>query len=186
MDTTHLTQGTLSQATGLTATAWEPPDDLPLREWIVAGARLGALGKGVNWWIGDWLRYGNARFGERYTRARTITGYDVQTLMNMVYVASRFEPGERNSTLTWSHHAELAALDAGDRGKWLERAEGERMSVRDLRQELRRADHGAQARRRRPRAEGGAAVVCPRCGSNISLADAADQVRLIPVPRPAA
>jgi hypothetical protein len=177
-----LTHTSLAHAGGLTPTSWEPPQDLPLRDWIVAGARFGTIGKGVNWWIGDWLRFGNARFGERYTRARTITGYDVQTLMNMVYVASRFAPSERNPRLTWSHHAELAPLEPADRGAWLERAEQGRMSVRDLRQELRRAERGVQGRRRRRGAiDEGDAVVCPRCGSNISLADAADRDRLLAV-----
>jgi hypothetical protein len=106
-------------------------------------------------------------------------------------VASRFEPGERNVRLSWSHHAELAALDPCDRGGWLERADSERMSVRDLRHELRRAERGAQARRRpAPVGERSAApvaaVVCPRCGSNISLTEASERDGRVPSPRRAA
>ena len=54
-------------------------------------------------------------------RASRITGYDVQTLMNMVYVATRFESGRRRERLSWSHHAELAALEPPEQEEWLTR-----------------------------------------------------------------
>lgn len=153
----------------MTATSWAPVSDLELPAWTEAGRRLGAIGRGVGWWIGDWLFYGNRRFGERYVRAKQITGYDVQTLMNMAYVASRFEPSRRWESLSFSHHAELAALDPESQDRWLARAERDRLSVRCLREELRRERRGL---------EGGEATVeelpaqthadptfvCPQCG----------------------
>lgn len=154
----------------MTATSWVPVSELELPAWTEAGRRLGSIGRGVGWWIGDWLYYGNRRFGERYARAKQITGYDVQTLMNMAYVASRFEPQRRREALSFSHHAELAALDSASQDRWLKRAESERLSVRCLREELRRE--------RRQLEGGGHAVpealpanahadptfVCPQCG----------------------
>ncbi|HEX8053636.1 MAG TPA: hypothetical protein VF517_11655 [Thermoleophilaceae bacterium] len=125
-------------ARALTKTSWLPGDELRLSEWIEHGRRLGVIGRGVGWWIGDWLRYGNMKFGERYVRASRITGYDVQTLMNMVYVATAYDDTQRRGSLSWSHHAELAALPAGERDRWLDQAERERLSVRCLREELRR------------------------------------------------
>ena len=122
----------------VTPVSWQPGHAISLSQWVADGQRLGAIGRGVNWWLGDWLRFGNAKFGERYVRASRITGYDVQTLMNMVYVASRFEAERRRERLSWSHHAELAALEPDDQEQWLTRAEEERLSVRDLRGELRR------------------------------------------------
>ena len=53
--------------------------------------------------------------------------------MNMVYVATRFEAERRRERLSWSHHAELAALEPDDQEQWLTRAEEQRLSVRDLR-----------------------------------------------------
>jgi hypothetical protein len=123
----------------ITATAWLPADEIELREWAEQGRRLGVIGRSAGWWIGDWLRYGNAKFGERYVRASRITGYDVQTLMNMVYVASRFDPSRRRENLSWSHHAEVAAAqDPAEQDRWLDHAESERLSVRCLREEMRR------------------------------------------------
>jgi hypothetical protein len=121
----------------MTATSWAAQRELHLKEWLEQGRRLGVLGRGVAWWIGDWLRYGNERYGERYARASRATGYDAQSLMNMVYVASRFEPAKRREALSWSHHAEVAPLDPEDRDSWLDLAETQRLSVRSLRVELR-------------------------------------------------
>ena len=129
--------------------SWRASSDLDLAEWIEHGRRLGLLGRNSGWWIGDWLRYGNAKYGERYSRAVKVTGYDRQTLMNMVYVASRFESERRRPTLSWSHHAEVAGLSAEEQDRWIERAEAERMSVRDLREQVRterRAVHAVSVR----------------------------------------
>jgi hypothetical protein len=149
----------------LTSVSWSAPGALSFEQWVFHGRRLGAIGRGVGWWIADWLRFGNARYGEKYVRASKITGYDVQTLMNMVYVASSVDPSRRRERLSWSHHAEVAALPPEEQDHWLDRVEEHRMSVRDLRLLLREARRGGKT------AEPGAdpdtlasAEVCPRCG----------------------
>jgi hypothetical protein len=151
----------------VTSTSWMLEQVPTLPEWLEHGQRLGLVGRGVAWWIGDWLRFGNATYGERYDRASRVTGYDQQTLMNMVYVASRFESARRRERLSWSHHAEVAALDVGDQERWLDLAERERMSVRSLRIEVsaarltvRRAALGSAT----PIAK---ALVCPNCNAVI-------------------
>ena len=121
------------------------------------------IGRGAGWWIGDWLRYGNEAFGERYVRAARITGYGVQTLMNMVYVASRFESERRREKLSWSHHAEVAALEPADQVRWLKRAEAERFSVRCLREEMRQ-EHRMLAAQSKPPGPRRDELVCPECG----------------------
>lgn len=126
------------------------------------------VGRNVAWWIGDWLLYGNARYGERYPRAAKVTGYDVQSLMNMAWVASRFDPSRRREELSWSHHAELAALAAAEQDVWLDRAEQERMSVRCLRTEL-RAARGLGSPRGGARLEP-RPLLCPACGCQVPVA----------------
>jgi hypothetical protein len=121
----------------VSATHWRPWDDLDIAEWILLGRRLGAIGRGVAWWIGDWVNYGNAKFGEKYARAARVTGYDVQSLMNMAYVASKFDDSRRRESLSWSHHAELAGLAVEHQDMWLEDAEHKRLSVRGLREAVR-------------------------------------------------
>jgi hypothetical protein len=163
----------------MTPTSWAGAD-LGLPAWSEAGRRLGTIGRGVGWWIGDWLLYGNRRFGERYARAGRITGYDVQTLMNMVYVASRFAPARRRERLSFSHHAELAPLAPEDQERWLSHAEAERLSVRCLREELRRERRGLTAAEplqlsaAAARRATGSPLVCPQCGVEMrSVSEAA-------------
>jgi len=121
----------------VTLVAWTPSRDLDFPEWAAVGRRLGAMGRCCQWTIGDWIRYGHAKFGERYAPAARITGYDVQTLMNMVHVASRFEVSRRRKALSWSHHETVASLEPDQQDYWLDRAAAERFSVADLRLELR-------------------------------------------------
>jgi hypothetical protein len=155
--------------TAVSGITWVPEGDLALAQWLEYGRRLGQLGRGVAWWIGDWLRYGNLRYGEKYSRAARATGYDAQSLMNMAYVASRFPPERRRDQLSWSHHAEVAALMPAEQDRWLDLAEAERLSVHSLRLEVRTSRrverHGLPERRSevevaRARTR---SVVCPRC-----------------------
>ena len=165
----------------VTATSWAAHGTMPFAEWAAHGRRLGVMGRGVGWWLGDWLRFGNAAYGERYGPAARLTGYDRQSLMNMVYVASRFEPSRRHETLSWSHHAEIAALEPADQDRWLDRAELDRLSVRDLREALKTERRGVEAE---DPAEGDVEpamsapphspdVVCPSCGRPLASNDRA-------------
>jgi hypothetical protein len=156
----------------VTATTWDAHASISFAEWIDQGRRLGRMGRGIGWWIGDWLRFGNAAYGERYAPAARATGYDRQSLMNMVYVASSIEPSRRREKLSFSHHAEIAALDPADQDRWLERAERDRLSVRCLREAIRGERRGATAARRAADASAGdhaTAAVCPSCGHSIAV-----------------
>jgi hypothetical protein len=150
-----------------------PQGELEHGEWIAAGRRLGAIGRCSQWWIGDWIRYGNSKWGEKYAEAARVTGYDVASLRNMAWVAARFDLSLRSDTLTWSHHVLLAPLEADEQRRWLERANQERLSVADLRIELRSRREGEPpAAAEEAPAEGGAAevgvTVCPQCGHKIT------------------
>ena len=150
---------------------WSPGRELDARDWASAGRRLGAVGRCIQWLIGDWIAYGNERFGERYARASKITGYDTQTLMNMVYVASRFQISRRRENLSWSHHETLAALEFEQQDRWLDDAAVQRWSVSDLRMMLRisrrEGEESEEHDDSSPRA-----VTCPRCGEQVPLAGA--------------
>jgi hypothetical protein len=167
----------------VTPVSWASEEPLDFKDWVEQGRRLGIMGRGIGWWLGDWLNYGNALYGERYVRAARITGYDVQTLMNMAYVASHYEVPRRRQKLSWSHHAEVAAVDKEEQERWLDLAERERLSVRCLRVELRvarrsvRAPEGEPASANRNGDEPAAdehgsdtsEVVCPACGERFAL-----------------
>lgn len=146
--------------------AWIPKGDLGHGEWVTAGRRLGAIGRCSQWWVGDWIRYGTTKWGEKYSEAARVTGYDVASLRNMAWVASRFHPSLRSDKLTWSHHVLLAPLEVEAQRYWIQRAGELGFSVADLRIELRTASHREkQADEEHTGVEAdGAVVACPHCG----------------------
>ncbi len=157
-------------ASALSKVAWTPHSDMGQAEWLATGRRLGAIGRCSQWWIGDWIRYGTSRWGEKYADAARVTGYDVASLRNMAWVASQFDLSLRSDKLTWSHHVLLAPLEDEEKRHWLERAASERLSVADLRLELR----GRQGGRVTTRDDGSKGadetddtVVCPNCGHEL-------------------
>ncbi|HEV3377905.1 MAG TPA: LmbU family transcriptional regulator [Thermoleophilaceae bacterium] len=165
--------------TALTPTSWAAGCELAVAEWVEQGRCLGAIGRGSGWWIGDWVRYGSVRYGDRYTAASRVTGYDIQSLMNMAYVASRFDASRRRRGLSFSHHAEVAGLAPEDQELWLDRAEAGNLSVRALRAELRKTRERVAARLAlarthgerppdRARAATSEVLECPHCGQNFA------------------
>ncbi len=155
---------------------WMPGAELDLAAWSAVGRRFGEIGRCSQWWLGDWILYGNARFGERYSRAVRLTGYDAQSLMNMVHVASRFDVYRRREKLSWSHHASLASLELDRQEHWLSCAESERLSVADLRVELRTERRAREAAacvaggdHQPPEEPPADALVCPNCGETVLL-----------------
>jgi len=134
------------------------------------------------------MRYGSERWGEKYSKAAEISGYDVQSLRNMAYVAGRFDQvSRRRDLLSWSHHAEVAALEPKEQDRWLERAIHKRLSVSAFRSELRRArrvPHVTLAQDEGEESASSQVVTCPHCGHTFPLTGAEvvnvadDQARL--------
>jgi hypothetical protein len=167
----------------LNPVGWLPEAELDQRTWARAGRRMSVIDRASQWWIGDWLRYGTQRWGEKYTQAAKITGYDVPSLRNMAWIASEFEISRRRDTLTWSHHSAVAALEPEEQERWLDRASDERLSVADLRGEL-RAFHRLQRDDRSPTTATGSgaeadAVLCPTCGQKLPQAREASSAQIL-------
>jgi hypothetical protein len=170
---------------GFLSIAWIPERDLQVEEWSRIGQRLGMMGRCNQWWIGDWIRYGNSKYGEKYSRAAKLTGYDVQSLTNMVYVATSFDDiARRRDGLSWSHHEAVAALEPARQDQWLTMAAGLKWSVNDLRVELRayrkgrggestgEVNHnydppGAKPPADHDQAQAAEDVCCPHCGGPV-------------------
>ena len=109
----------------------------------VKGSR--AIGRSVvgsadasTWWLADWARYGEGAYGSRYRDAIAITGLGGQTLRNYAWVAGRFEASRRRDTLSFAHHAEVAALPPVEQDAWLDHAEQGGWSRNELRVRIRR------------------------------------------------
>lgn len=120
----------------LSETSWEPQADMSFEQWADAGQRLQRMGRAWQWWFGDWVLFGERKFGEMYDQAIDTTGFEIQTLMNVTSVARRVDPERRREALSWSHHAEVASLPPAKQDEWLDRAEEEGMTVARLRSRL--------------------------------------------------
>ena len=96
---------------GATPTALTLPEKLEYGEWARTGLALARMGKAVQWWLGDWLLYGESAFGEEMAQAATETGYSEESLRGMLWVASRIPPSVRRPTLSWSHHQVAAGTE---------------------------------------------------------------------------
>lgn len=158
--------------------AWIPKSEMEHPEWIAQGRQLGALGRCSQWWVGDWIRYGNKKWGEKYAEAARITGYDIGSLRNMASVAACFDLSLRSDKLSWSHHVLLAPLERDEQIFWISRAIEGRFSVADLRLELRAALRAAgmsPASTDNPALSSEGThltlpIVCPSCGHKIVAA----------------
>ena len=166
------------------AVMWQPKRELGRHEWLVVGRRLGGVSRCNQWWLGDWVRYGAEKWGEKYTQAAKITGYDPRSLANMASVAAAFDSSRRRDDLTWSHHVAVAGLPEPEQETWLDRAAAEGLSVADLRTELRAApkrgkpvpvaeEAGIEVGVREGAEEGGSVpvVLCPQCGYRLGQED---------------
>jgi hypothetical protein len=86
-------------------------DQLTFEEWQAAGETLKRMEGAIQWWVGDWLVYGECKWGEMYSQALDATSKAYQTLANYKYVAEKFQFSRRRENLTWGHHEAVAGLD---------------------------------------------------------------------------
>ena len=84
------------------------------------------------WWMGDWWRYGEHKYGER---AKAVVEDDSKafgTWMNAGYVSGAIETSRRREALSWGHHYEVASLTPAQQTKLLKKAEVEGWTRREL------------------------------------------------------
>jgi hypothetical protein len=111
------------------------PADLDHARWCEIGADLRRLDRAVAWRVGDWWAFGEHRYGAR----REITedpgwqGPAYQTCANAAAVCRAFEASRRRETLSFSHHETVAALASAEQDRWLDEADREGWSRRELR-----------------------------------------------------
>ncbi len=113
------------------------PRQLPFERWVSIGLQLSAVCTSAAWCLGDWLVFGESAFAGRYGEAIGQTSLDYQTLRNYAWVARRFALSRRRDTLSFGHHAEVAALAEPEQDFWLRKAEEHRWPVKRLRREVR-------------------------------------------------
>jgi len=126
----------LEAAGALTPTSLSLDPETPYETWEAVGGLLGALYRATAWTLGDWVEHGERSFGEKYAQAVDLTGLAPQTLMNYAAVCRAVPPERRRQALPFSSHALVAKLPAREQRRWLDRAEKQDWTRRQLSEAL--------------------------------------------------
>lgn len=115
-------------------------------EWQLCGDRLKVIEGAVQFWIGDWLNFGEPAYGEKYSQAIDQTQAD--TWRHYAWVSEKVGLCIRIHNLSWSHHLQVAKFS--DRPELqrqlLEKAEAEQLSVTDFKALIRSTLHDQKIR----------------------------------------
>ena len=111
--------------------------DVSKDEWMDVFKALKQVEGCVQFWIGDCLAYRQQKWG-MYDDIAEETGYDKDALRHYKRVAENIESGLRNPDLGWSHHNEVASLNPEKQELFLNKAVEEKLSVRELREEIKK------------------------------------------------
>jgi hypothetical protein len=130
------------------------PLDLTFEDYENLGAMIGMIRDTSNWWLGEWLIQGERLYGDEMYQAVTATGRAPQTLINIASVCRRVPKSVRRERVSFSVHAEVAALTPQEQKHWLDEAEKRSLSKAELRSEIHANGDVHPAEQ----------SVCPTCG----------------------
>lgn len=165
------------------ATGLDLPENLTPEQWAEAGLEIAKTGSASKWWLGDWWKFAEHKYGDRkaIVESDDWDGPKFQTCMDAGWVASEFETSLRKEVLSFNHHKEVISLPHDWRMKLLDEAEAESLSIRALRQRVKEVkNYVAQGwtpdqEARREAVEAGQAVVANMtAGTDVALIAWAD------------
>ncbi|MGE3160404.1 MAG: hypothetical protein AB7E84_00295 [Xanthobacteraceae bacterium] len=111
--------------------------ELSVEEWRDVGRVLAQAEIALQFWLGDWWRFGQHSYGQRVALVAAKNafgrGYAFSTLANFGWVAGAVEASRRREVLSWSIHAEVARLSPERQIHWLDTAVRDKLSVSKLR-----------------------------------------------------
>lgn len=111
-------------------------------EWEQCGIQLRTIEGAVQFWIGDWLNYGEHEYGEKYAAA--VDSTEADRWMVYAHVADRVL--FRNKNLSWTHHLQVAKFSKTPKvqQELLEHAAAKSLSVSDFKALVRARMHQAK------------------------------------------
>ena len=115
-----------------TEVAWIAPAEMSYEQWEAIGHTMQQVNRSLNWWLGDWLAFGDREYGQKYAQAVEATDSSVESLRKYKGVAERVDRSVRSSVLSWTHHALVAYLPQVEHGPLLELAARYDLSTRSL------------------------------------------------------
>lgn len=123
------------------AIGFHPAKGMSYDDWAEHADRIALYAKASLWWIGDWLLYGERRFGEdRAAAALDLgqhAGLEYSTVRSARWLAAQIPSARRRANLSWSHHREVGSLAPAEQDRWLLLAERDGLSRDELRRAIR-------------------------------------------------
>lgn len=121
----------------ISPTGIEFHEELSFEEWDDLGTKLAPVGKSIGFIIGDWINYGEKRWGDKYEEALARTGLAYQTLADFAYVARKVHFSVRNEKLDFTHHRVVAKLKTDEEKQyWLDLAAKHNLGKRRLQKSI--------------------------------------------------
>jgi hypothetical protein len=121
----------------ITLTGIEFHEELSFEEWEALGQKLAPVGKSIGFIIGDWINYGEKRWGDKYEEAMMRTGMAYQTLRIYAHVARRVQLFARTNKLDFVHHLVVAKIkNPEEQQHWLQMAVKHKLVKRRLQKSI--------------------------------------------------
>lgn len=94
--------------------------DLSIKEWAATGEAVFGMRASMDWWLGDWLVYGEEHYGDDiYQYINCDLSYG--TLWAIKKVCKTIAPEKRRKELSFAHHHAVAYLESEEeRDKYLD------------------------------------------------------------------
>jgi hypothetical protein len=108
-------------------------ENTPFDKWEEMGRFLLNVQDRWQLYIGDWINFGEKKYGEKYAHAVNVTSLAYQTLNDFAWVAGKVPQENRRTELAFSFHKAVAPLSHANQKKLLQRAVDDKLTVRDLR-----------------------------------------------------
>ncbi len=119
-------------------------ENIAATDWESIGELLfGGIARAWNLWIGDFLAFGERKYGATYQAMAAATGYDVDTLYDLVWICKSVQISLRKENLALGHYRLVAALTVAEQSHWLDYASNYSLSVEALRTAIKRAQPAA-------------------------------------------
>lgn len=112
--------------------SWTGTEDMTFEDYQRIGRTFQQIKNSLAWWVGDWLNFGDRKFGEAAMQAVEDTGKSMETLLKWKAVSFRVPRNIRRSDLGWTHHFYVAYVPEEQRGKLLDLAANIDLSSREL------------------------------------------------------
>lgn len=115
------------------------PEGRPTLDHWTAAMQFAVACEGASpYWIGDLLMYAEDRkdWTTRLDQAMSLTGISRKTAINLTYISTHVKEPERELSPTLSHAAEVAPLPVEQQRRYLERAQTEEWTRRELRMHI--------------------------------------------------